>query len=207
VEVIELDLEPMRAPGLFAFEPPPGATSADDLLPRRPESDVLMVGEQAPRWTGTLLDGGTFSTDDLRGRQRRSPSGVPARAARRSGCNGSQTFVAPNRAGGGRLRALRCLGLVASASAIVDSRGGVVSQLLVRDVAEEIVKALKRRAARHGRSAEAEHREILRDALRADLERASFKNLLLSMPDVGEDDWAAGPIRAPTGAVDPASAG
>jgi plasmid stability protein len=63
-----------------------------------------------------------------------------------------------------------------------------VSQLIVRNVAEEIVKALKRRAARHGRSAEAEHREILRDALRADLERASFKNLLLSMPDVGEDD-------------------
>jgi len=63
-----------------------------------------------------------------------------------------------------------------------------VSQLIVRNVGEEIVRALKRRAARHGRSAEAEHREILRQALREDAERASFKTVLGSMPDVGQDD-------------------
>ena len=34
-------------------------------------------------------------------------------------------------------------------------------QLLVRAVDEAIVKALRERAARHGRSAEAEHRDIL----------------------------------------------
>jgi len=62
-----------------------------------------------------------------------------------------------------------------------------VSQLIVRNVAEDIVRALKRRAARHGRSAEAEHREILRAALREDQDRASFKTMLASMPDVGED--------------------
>ncbi len=62
-----------------------------------------------------------------------------------------------------------------------------MSQLIVRNVAEDIVRALKRRAARHGRSAEAEHREILREALREDAERASFKAVLGSMPDVGED--------------------
>jgi plasmid stability protein len=62
-----------------------------------------------------------------------------------------------------------------------------VSQLIVRNVAEDIVRALKRRAARHGRSAEAEHREILRASLREDAERASFKSVLASMPDVGED--------------------
>ena len=73
------------------------------------------------------------------------------------------------------------------APAIVDSRGDGVSQLIVRNVAEDIVRALKRRAARHGRSAEAEHREILREALREDAERASFKAVLGSMPDVGED--------------------
>lgn len=39
------------------------------------------------------------------------------------------------------------------------------SQLTVRDVGAPIVRALKQRAAAHGRSAEAEHREILRDAL------------------------------------------
>jgi mRNA interferase RelE/StbE len=37
------------------------------------------------------------------------------------------------------------------------------------------------------RSAEAEHREILQAALREDQDRVSFKALLASMPDVGED--------------------
>jgi plasmid stability protein len=41
-----------------------------------------------------------------------------------------------------------------------------MSQLLVRNVPREVIEALKRRAARHGRSAEAEHRSILEDALR-----------------------------------------
>ena len=41
-----------------------------------------------------------------------------------------------------------------------------MSQLLVRDVPLDIVEALKRRAADHGRSAEAEHRLILEAALR-----------------------------------------
>ena len=63
-----------------------------------------------------------------------------------------------------------------------------MAQLIVRDIAPEVVSALKRRAARHGRSAEAEHRLLLRDALRADLEAGSFKALLTSMPDVGTDD-------------------
>jgi plasmid stability protein len=45
-------------------------------------------------------------------------------------------------------------------------------QLLVRDVPLDVVEALKRRAAGHGRSAEAEHRAILEEALRAG--RAGF---------------------------------
>jgi antitoxin FitA len=40
-------------------------------------------------------------------------------------------------------------------------------QLLVRDVPQDVVEELKRRAAEHGRSAEAEHRMILEEALRA----------------------------------------
>lgn len=40
-----------------------------------------------------------------------------------------------------------------------------MAQLTVRNVNEQIVRALKRRAAAHNRSAEAEHREILRAAL------------------------------------------
>jgi len=38
-------------------------------------------------------------------------------------------------------------------------------QLLVRNVPRDIVEALKRRASSHGRSAEAEHRAILEQAL------------------------------------------
>jgi len=37
--------------------------------------------------------------------------------------------------------------------------------LSVRNLDDELIARLKRRAARHGRSAEAEHREILRQAL------------------------------------------
>ena len=39
------------------------------------------------------------------------------------------------------------------------------TSLHVRNVGEDLVAKLKIRAARHGRSAEAEHREILRQAL------------------------------------------
>jgi antitoxin FitA len=45
-------------------------------------------------------------------------------------------------------------------------------QLLVRNVPSDVVEALKRRAAEHGRSAEAEHRVILEEALRP--KRAGF---------------------------------
>ena len=38
-------------------------------------------------------------------------------------------------------------------------------QLTVRKISTEVVGALKRRAAANGRSAEAEHRELLREAL------------------------------------------
>ena len=37
--------------------------------------------------------------------------------------------------------------------------------LTVRNVSDELVAALKRRAAANGRSAEAEHRELLQEAL------------------------------------------
>ncbi len=63
----------------------------------------------------------------------------------------------------------------------------MTKQLVVRNVDEGLVRALKRRASKHGRSAEAEHREILRSALIGDLERLSFKEALTSMPDVGRD--------------------
>lgn len=42
-----------------------------------------------------------------------------------------------------------------------------MAQLLIRDVPEALVLALKERAAANGRSAEAEHRLILEEALRS----------------------------------------
>jgi len=48
--------------------------------------------------------------------------------------------------------------------------------LHVRNLDDELIAQLKRRAARHGRSAEAEHREILRQAL-ANEEETSFEKL------------------------------
>ena len=40
-----------------------------------------------------------------------------------------------------------------------------MAQLTVRNISEEVIDALKRRAAANGRSAEAEQRELLRTAL------------------------------------------
>ena len=56
-----------------------------------------------------------------------------------------------------------------------------------------MVTHLKRRAAEHGRSAEAEHREILKQALLGSGTAGSLKSLLASMPNVGEDDDFARP--------------
>jgi len=52
----------------------------------------------------------------------------------------------------------------------------VPGNLHVRNLDDELVAQLKRRAARHGRSTEAEHREILRQAL-ANEEESSFERL------------------------------
>jgi antitoxin FitA len=61
-----------------------------------------------------------------------------------------------------------------------------VADLLVRGIDESLVKALKERAGLHGRSAEAEHREILASALTRP-RRRSFAEVLASIPDVGID--------------------
>lgn len=48
--------------------------------------------------------------------------------------------------------------------------------LQVRNLDDDLIVRLKRRAARHGRSTEAEHREILRQALSGEVE-PSFDEL------------------------------
>jgi plasmid stability protein len=62
----------------------------------------------------------------------------------------------------------------------------VATNLIVRNVDQEIVKSLKESAARHGRSAAAEHRAILEAALRRPRKRSLYE-VLASMPNVGED--------------------
>jgi plasmid stability protein len=52
----------------------------------------------------------------------------------------------------------------------------MAKNLHVRNLDDDLVARLKRRAARHGRSMEAEHREILRQALAAEVE-SSFEKL------------------------------
>jgi antitoxin FitA len=62
----------------------------------------------------------------------------------------------------------------------------VVAQLIVRDLPADLVLALKRRAAKRNRSAEQEHREILKAALQGP-RRRSLAEVLASIPNVGED--------------------
>nr|WP_321985818.1 plasmid stability protein stbC [uncultured Lichenicoccus sp.] len=52
----------------------------------------------------------------------------------------------------------------------------MASSLSIRNVDEELVSRLKRRAARHGQSAEAEVRDILRQALEGEAD-ADFDRL------------------------------
>jgi plasmid stability protein len=72
-----------------------------------------------------------------------------------------------------------------------------MAQLIVRRLEDGVVAELRRRAARSGRSMEAEHREILRAALRPSRIARSLKELLLHMPAVGEDSDFARPKAKP----------
>ena len=62
-----------------------------------------------------------------------------------------------------------------------------MGQLVVRNLDPEMIRRLKIRAAKRGRSAEAEHREILREALLPQRRGATLKEHLLAVPPVGDD--------------------
>ena len=62
-----------------------------------------------------------------------------------------------------------------------------MASLVVRDLEQQIVDALKQRAARHGRSAEAEHRVLLEESLLRPKGK-SFAEALAAMPNVGQDE-------------------
>lgn len=60
-----------------------------------------------------------------------------------------------------------------------------MANLVVRNVEEGIIKALKTRAGRRGTSAEAEHRKILTQALLKSRKR-TFAHVIAAMPNVGK---------------------
>ncbi len=72
-----------------------------------------------------------------------------------------------------------------------------MAQLVVRNLEPEVVDALKQRAARRGHSTEAEHREILREALGRARKAKPLKQLLLEMPAAGDDRDFARPSHKP----------
>lgn len=62
-----------------------------------------------------------------------------------------------------------------------------MATLIVRGIEDSIVTALKRRAVRHRRSAEAEHRAILAESLQVPRKR-SLAEVLAGIPAVGRDE-------------------
>lgn len=79
-----------------------------------------------------------------------------------------------------------------------------MATLILHHVEQHLVDALKERARRHGRSAEAEHRAILADAL--DASQASMEELLaylrrggvLGLDEIELGASASGPVVRPT---------
>lgn len=61
-----------------------------------------------------------------------------------------------------------------------------MADLIVHNVDEEIIAALKQQAIEHGHSIETEHRELLRLALTKP-KRRPFAEVLANMPNVGID--------------------
>lgn len=61
-----------------------------------------------------------------------------------------------------------------------------MANLIVRNIDDAIVQALKQRAGRHGISAEAEHRKILEQVLLQPAKK-SFAEVLGLIPNVGND--------------------
>jgi hypothetical protein len=62
-----------------------------------------------------------------------------------------------------------------------------MAQLLVRNLEEELVRHLKKRAGEHGVSVEEEHRRILREVLIPEAGNLTFWEHLSNFPDVGDD--------------------
>jgi len=72
-----------------------------------------------------------------------------------------------------------------------------MAQLLVRHLEEEVVQALRQKAAEEGTSVEEAHRRLLRSVLLSKKSSKTFKEALLEMPDDGDDSIFERVRRAP----------
>ena len=72
-----------------------------------------------------------------------------------------------------------------------------MANLIVRGIDETLVRTLKHRAAKHGRSAEAEHREILASALRQPRKRHLAEALASNLPTVIQAPMENAPTPTP----------
>ena len=79
--------------------------------------------------------------------------------------------------GAGEKTLLRVISLISS----------LVAQLLVRNLEDAVVQALRQKAAEEGTSVEEAHRRILRLALLSKKPKKGFKEFLLEMPQGGDD--------------------
>lgn len=63
-----------------------------------------------------------------------------------------------------------------------------MASLVVRNLDQRIVDALRQRAVKHGRSMESEHRALLEEVLLIKPPKKSFAEVLAMMPNVGCDE-------------------
>jgi antitoxin FitA len=88
-----------------------------------------------------------------------------------------QSGILERRTGAGEKTLLRVISLISS----------LMAQLLVRDLEDAVVHALRQKAAEEGTSVEEAHRRILRLALLSKKPKKGFKEFLLEMPEGGDD--------------------
>lgn len=67
-EVTSIEYDPAFSPELFVFKPPAGSRSVDEANDDPSTHIGLAVGEPAPAWEVTLLDGSRLLSEDLAGR-------------------------------------------------------------------------------------------------------------------------------------------
>jgi plasmid stability protein len=133
-----------------------------------------------------LITNGGVSMTVQRARSLRGPQPTAVRKSDRAG--EGMTPERPGRSESFRLTAINASIWSVKELELPDltTEEASVAQLIVRDLSEDLVKALKQRAAKRNHSTEQEHREILQSVLRGP-KRRHLADVLAAIPNVGED--------------------